>query len=119
MSSNNLEEKEHAFSKIIWPENITNNDKELVTLLCKLGTVREWISKSKNENAGYDSMPYIYEIIGQIVLFLPSWSFLEIRSNNDCFYFKKPSTEDGILEKIEAVKQLEQAGLKSCSNLLK
>lgn len=102
--------REDVASQIIWPTRPVLRDEKTwaenvatVELLCGLGEVTEW-----QEHPGYPHMPYIYNVDGVNILFLPHWGFYSVGGVN----LDIPRTAKDVRKAVLAVKALRRLGLR-------
>lgn len=110
----NGREADNLFSEIEWPVRKPLADEEqweknsgVVELLCKIGTVTEWLEGEEDKDT-YRHFPYQYDVKDIPVRFLPHWAFYSVGTVD----LNTPQTEEDVYEAVEAVRKLESLGLK-------
>jgi hypothetical protein len=104
--------KENVLDQIEWPEVPGLSDHrewernvEAVKMLCRLGSVTEWVNGTKNVDT-YTHMPNRYSIQGVEVEFLPHWGYYEVGG----IRLNVPNYETTILTAVQTIKDLERLG---------
>jgi hypothetical protein len=101
-----------VFDEIVWRERPEVKEPQLwarnvhaVQLLCSLARVKT----RRTENSGETYyMPYIYELDGVEIRFLPVWGYYTVGG----LILEVPTSEVDIRKAVEAVKTLQALGLK-------